>query len=236
MRAVILQPSFLPWRGYFDLIHRCDVFVFYDDVQYDKHGWRNRNRIKTANGPAWLTVPVAKKGNVTVGVTINSIEISEERRWAAKHVQTIRQAYARAPFLAEYAPLIDELYADIPALLADFTIRTTIRLAKELGLDRTFVRSSDLAATGERTERLVGIVREVGATDYLSGPAASDYLDERQFAEAGIGLEYMSYDYAEYPQLHPPFEPQVSVLDLLLMTGPQAPAHIWGDSDAPPRR
>lgn len=232
MRAVILQPSFLPWRGYFDLIHRADVFVFYDDVQYDKHGWRNRNRIKTANGPAWLTVPVAKKGNVTDGVAINAIEISGERRWPAKHVQTIRQAYARAPFLGDCTGLIDELYTDIPPLLADFTIRTTIRLAAELGLERTFIRSSELAARGEQTERLVEIVREVGGTSYLSGPAARDYLDEPQFAEAGIALEYMSYDYGEYPQLHPPFDPQVSVLDLLLMTGPDAAAHIWGE----PRR
>jgi hypothetical protein len=228
MRCVILQPSYLPWRGYFHLIERADVFVFYDDVQFDKHGWRNRNRIKTANGPTWLTIPVAKKGNVTEGLAINEVVISDERRWPAKHLATIRQAYARAPYLAEYDGLLDEFFTDVPRSLADFTIETTVRLARELGLERTFVRSSELGVTGDQTERLVRIVQHLGATEYLSGPSAKDYLDERQFSDAGIALEYMAYDYAEYPQLHPPFEPQVSVLDLLVMAGQDAPAHIWG--------
>lgn len=228
--AVILQPSYVPWRGYFDLVRRADVFVFYDDVQYDKHGWRNRNRIKTPTGAQWLTIPVSSKGNVTEGLRIADARIVWTTDWARKHAQTLRQCYRRAPFFDAHAPLIDAFYAGRPERLADFTIETTLALARALGIAGTrFVRSSELGVpSGGRTERLVRILEQVGATRYLSGPSARAYLDEAQLARAGIELSYMVYDYPEYPQLYPPYDPGVSVLDLLFMTGPEAPDYIWG--------
>ena len=229
--GVILQPSYVPWRGVFDLIHRADVFVFYDDVQYDKHGWRNRNKIKTPTGTQWLTIPVSSKGNVETGLLLSDARVMWNQDWARKHAMTLRQCYGKAPFYAEYAPMLDAWYAKRPELLVDFTIETMLELAKVLGISNTrFVRSSELGITGERTDRLVKILQKVSATHYLSGPSAKAYIDDAVFAEAKIGLEYIVYDYPEYEQLHPPYDPGVSVLDLLFMKGPSAPEYIWGRS------
>jgi WbqC-like protein family len=227
MNCVILQPSYLPWRGYFDLIRRADVFVFYDDVQYDKHGWRNRNRFKTAGGTKWLTIPVHSAGNVETGLPIH--EVRTGGGWARKHLATIQQSYRKAPHYAEVAPLVEELLADPPELLAELTIASTQRLAAELGIDRTrFVRSSQLGITGTRVDRLLAILQHLGATHYISGPSARSYIDAAAFERAGIGLEYIVYDYPEYEQLHPPYDPQVSVLDLMFMKGRDAGQYIWG--------
>lgn len=229
MRCVILQPSYLPWRGYFDLIHRADVFVFYDDVQYDKHGWRNRNRIKTAGGPRWLTIPVLAGGNVDTGLPIN--EVRTTGGWARKHLATIQQSYRKAPGYAELGPLVESFFTSPPELLAELTIDTTVRLAEALGLSgKRYLRSSQLGIAGSRTERLLAILQHLGATHYLSGPSARAYLDEAAFAQAKIALEYMVYDYPEYEQLYPPFDPQVSVIDLLFMKGRDAGHYIWGGS------
>lgn len=227
--AVVLQPSYIPWRGVFDLIHRADVFVFYDDVQYDKHGWRNRNRVKTPQGTQWLTIPVKAKGNVSEKVLIRDVEIDTRQPWAKKHLATIRQNYGKAPFFDRYWPAIEGWYANAPASLADFDITTTRAIAELLGItDTRFVRSSELAATGDRNERLVSVLQKVGAKHYISGPSAKDYIDEAQFRDAGIGLEYIVYDYPEYEQPHPPYDPAVTVLDLLFVKGPEAPEYIWG--------
>lgn len=229
MNGVILQPSYIPWRGFFDLVHRADVFVFYDDVQYDKHGWRNRNRVKTPQGTQWITIPVKAKSNVTEKVLIRDVEIDARQPWAKKHAATLHQNYAKAPFFDRYWPTVEGFYANAPASLCDLDIETTRAIAGLLGINGTrFVRSSELAVTGERTERLVSILRAVGADHYISGPSASDYIDEACFRGAGIGLEYIVYDYPEYEQLHPPYDPAVTILDLLFMKGPEAPEYIWG--------
>jgi hypothetical protein len=229
MNCVILQPSYLPWRGFFDLIRRADVFVHYDDVQYDKHGWRNRNRVKTSGGTKWLTIPVHAAGNVDTGLPINEVRMS--RGWARKHLATIQQSYRKAPCYAEVAPIVEEILADPPELLAELTIAATERLAAALGITGTrFVRSSQLGLTGSRVDRLLAILQHVGATHYISGPSARAYLDATAFAQAKIGLEYIVYDYPEYEQLHPPYEPQVSVLDLMFMKGPSAGEYIWGQA------
>lgn len=228
MRCAVLQPSYLPWRGFFHQIQKSDVFVFYDDVQYDKHGWRNRNRIKTPDGPRWLTIPVSARGNVVGGLPINHVPIAD-RRWPAKHLASIRQSYARAPHVDRCLELIEPLLLEDRELLADLTIDLTIALARELGIDTQFVRSSSLGVTGERMDRLMAVLERVGATHYVSGPSARSYMDESRLEQAGIALEYMTYDYPDYPQLHGPFEPQVSVIDLLAMEGQAAPDLIWGN-------
>ncbi len=229
MNCVVLQPSYVPWRGYFHLIQRADVFVFYDDVQYDKHGWRNRNRIKTVTGSQWLTIPVLAKGNTESGLPINAARINPAEKWAKKHLAGIKQSYARAPFFDTYRALVESFYAEPPPLLADFTIDTTKQLAAALGIARTkFLRSSELQLEGAKNDRLLSLLTTVGATHYISGPSARSYIDEAAFAAANITLEYQLYDYPEYEQLHPPFDPQVSVLDLLFMKGPAAGELIWG--------
>ncbi len=228
MNCAILQPSYLPWRGYFHLIQKADVFVFYDDVQYDKHGWRNRNRIKTAAGPKWITVPVSARGNVETGLPINQVRIADDR-WAAKHLSTIRQAYARAPHLDRCLSVIEPHLLRGEESLAELTIGLTVALCEELGISTEFVRSSQLGLEGERMDRLMGVLERVGATHYISGPSADAYLDGSRLSDAGISLEYMVYGYPEYPQPHPPYDPQVSIVDLLAMEGERAPSLIWGD-------
>ncbi len=228
MNCVILQPSYIPWRGYFHQIQKADLFIFYDDVQYDKHGWRNRNRIKTLQGGQWLSIPVHSKGVVIESIPIQTVEIAWEQTWAERHLRAIQQNYSKAPYFKELAPWLEEIYSRRPERLADFTIQTTIELARKLGIHHTrFMRSSELQVSGQKTARLIDILSQVGATHYISGPSASSYIEEDQFQNAGITLEYMQYNYPEYLQLYPPFDPFVTVLDLLMMTGPEAPGYIF---------
>jgi len=222
MKCVIIQPSYIPWRGYFDQIRQADLFLFYDDVQYDKHGWRNRNRIKTSQGLRWLTIPVQNQHS-----PINEVCIDWKQNWSKKHWTTLQQSYCRAPYFDHYADILEDFYSRKIELLADFTIDLTVALAREMGFVHTkFVRSSTLQVSGSKTDRLIQILTQLGASDYLSGPSARDYIEVDKFEAAGINLEYIQYDYPEYPQLYPPFESQVSILDLLFMTGPEAPCFM----------
>jgi hypothetical protein len=226
MNVVILQPSYIPWRGYFDQINKADLFIFYDDVQYDKHGWRNRNRIKTASGSRWLTIPVFSGGAVTNQLLIKDTKIDWSQKWNVSHFDTLRQHYKTAPFFNKYSALLQEYYQRKDTYLADFTIDFTIALARELGISTSFMRSSSFNATGTKTDRLVEILTQTGATNYISGPSAKDYLEEEKLLSVGINVEYMSYHYPEYPQLYPPFDAQVTVLDLMFMVGPEALHYI----------
>ena len=229
LKLAIIQPSYIPWRGYFHQIQKADVFMFYDDVQYDKHGWRNRNRVKSANGTTWLTIPVAARGNVVESTPINEIRCASGQ-WRRKHWATLQQSYGRAPYFERYAPLLEEFYSRREDRLAELTIELTRRLAGELAIERTrFVRSSELAGIeGAATDRLISLMRAVGADHFISGPTARDYLDEAKLAAAGLTLEYMRYEYPEYEQLHPPYDAHVSILDLLFMQGASAGELIWG--------
>ena len=221
MNVVLLQPSYIPWRGYFDQIRRADLFIFYDDVQYDKHGWRNRNQIKTAQGKHWLTIPVHSKG-VTGGISIKDVRIDWSKPWAKTHLKSLLTGYNKAPFFRQHLPLLESMYeARHDEFLADFTIETTITLARTLGITSTqFMRSSELRdITGQKTHRIINILKQVNATHYISGPSARDYIEPEKFGQAGITLEYMEYHYPEYPQLYPPYDPYVSILDLLFMVG-----------------
>ncbi|MBN1450119.1 MAG: WbqC family protein [Anaerolineales bacterium] len=227
MNVVILQPSYIPWRGYFDQIRRADLFIFYDDVQYDKHGWRNRNQIKTAQGKQWITIPVHSKG-VTEGIPIKDVRIDWSKSWPKKHLNALTFAYAKAPFFASYQPWLESVYNRTEEFLADFTIDITVELAGMLGITSTkFMRSSEIPGIdGQKTDRLIQILQHVGARHYLSGPSARDYVEQDKFDEAGITLEFIQYDYPEYPQLHPPYDPFVTVLDLIFMVGEDALSYI----------
>jgi hypothetical protein len=223
----ILQPSYIPWRGYFDQIRRADLFIFYDDVQYDKHGWRNRNQIKTAQGKRWLTIPVHSKG-VTEGIPIKDVRIDWSKPWAKDHLKTLTLAYKKAPHFASFAPWLASIYERRDEFLADFTIQLTIDISRQIGIENTrFMRSSEIPGIdGQKTGRLIQILRYVGATHYISGPSARDYIERDQFEAASISLEYMEYNYPEYPQLYPPFDPYVTILDLMFMVGEDVMKYI----------
>jgi hypothetical protein len=224
--VVVLQPGYLPWLGFFDQLHRADVFVYYDDVQYDKHGWRNRNRIKTQTGPSWLTVPVRHGGRGFQQIL--DVEIDARTPWARKHVASIHQAYARAPFVARYLPVLEELLERRWERLVDLDIACAALMAEWFGLRRRIERSSTLAIEGSRSERLVNMCRHFGATKYLSGEAAKDYLDIQLFQQHGVRVEWQQYVHPTYPQLHGEFVPYLSALDLLFNCGDEAPLIAFG--------
>lgn len=231
MNCVILQPSFIPWRGYFHQIQKADVFVFYDCVQYDKRGWRHRNKIKTPQGPQWLSVPVNASGSHE-GLAIKDVPIAEDGKWRRKHLAAFEQNYRKAPHYETIKPLLERIYALEGPNLVDLTCPATEMIAAALGIGSTrFVRSSTLDARGQKTDRLLEVLAKVGATHYISGPSARDYLEIDKFTEAGISVEFMSYDYSSYPQLHGDFEPAVTVLDLLFNAGPDAGRFIWTEGD-----
>lgn len=225
MRIAVIQSCYVPWRGFFDLIGRCDQYVVYDQVQYAKRHWHNRNIIKTAAGLQWLTIPVVSKGRYAQA--IDQVEI--EKPWAEKHWRAIEIAYSRAPFFASLAAAVRGWYerAANETLLSEVNAIFLREIARRLGLGTRIVRDTVYPAEGAKSERLLQIVRAAGADRYLSGPSAKAYLDEPLFAAAGIAVEWMSYDgYAEYPQLHGRFEPAVSVLDLLFNVGPDARRYL----------
>jgi hypothetical protein len=223
MNVVILQPSYIPWRGYFDQIRRSDLFIFYDDVQYDKHGWRNRNQIKTAQGKQWLTIPVNSKG-VTSGIPIKDVRIDWSKPWAKNHLKSMTVVYNKTPYFKEYLPLLESFYERRDEFLADFTIEFSIALACELGITSTrFMRSSEMTQVeGHKTDRVIDVLKRVGATHYICGPSARSYMEPEKFEEAGITFEYIEYNYPEYPQFYPPYDPYLTILDLLFMTGKDA--------------
>jgi hypothetical protein len=224
-RVAILQSCYIPWKGFFDLIRRVDEFILYDDAQYTKRDWRNRNRIKTPNGPLWLTVPVETKGKYFDA--IKNIRVSD-RRWNERHWRSIQASYSRAPHFSRYKADLETLFLGCRSeLLSEINFRFISHFCQTLSITTTLKWSMDYTASDSRTERLVGLCRQAGATEYLTGPAARAYIDPWLFEAAGITLTYMSYQgYPEYEQLHPPFDHYVSIIDLLVHAGPDALAYM----------
>ena len=221
----VLQPGYLPWLGFFDQMRRSDVFVYYDDVQFDKHGWRNRNRVKAPSGPLWLTVPVRHHGKPR----ILDVEIDERAPWARRHTGTIRQFYARAPFLDRYIGPLEEILLRPWTKLVDLDIAVAARMADWLEVHTQIERSSCLEIDGERSVRLVRICQRFGATRYLSGNAAQAYLDVELFATNGIEVVWQDFRHPTYPQQHGDFVPYLSAMDLLLNCGERSSAILVGE-------
>jgi hypothetical protein len=220
--AVIVQSSYIPWKGYFDLINAADAFTVYDDVQYTRRDWRNRNKIKTRTGVQWLTIPVETKGNYDK--PIRDIRVSDPA-WPRRHFESIRHNYVRAPYFAQYESFLADLYlSPMPVYLTEINVRFVSAVCALLGIT-TSITISDLGdSVSGRNERLISLCHRVGAQRYLSGPAAREYLDEDLFAGQGIKVVYADYsDYPEYPQRFPPFDHHVSIIDLILNVGPDAP-------------
>jgi hypothetical protein len=226
VRIAIIQSCYVPWRGFFDLIGRCDEYVIFDRAQFAKRHWHNRNRIKTVTGLQWLTIPVRSKDRHQQ--PIDEVEI--EKPWTEKHWRALELAYRRAPFFEALAPTVRGWYerADREKRLTQVNALFLWEIANLLGLGTRIVHDTIYPTQGTKTERLLGIARAAEADCYLSGPSAKAYFDEALFAAAGIRVEWMSYEgYPEYPQLHGGFEPAVSVLDLLFNVGPDARRYCY---------
>jgi WbqC-like protein len=214
---VVLQPGYLPWLGYFDLLSKADVFVHYDDVQFDKHGWRNRNRVKGPKGAIWLTVPVLHHGRGAQSIL--DVEIDDRRDWRRKHLSTIGQLYAHATFVDSILPRLREIIERPWPRLVDLDLALIDWLAEEIGISTPCYRASQLDIGGDRIERLVNLCKYFGASRYISGNAARDYLDVTRFAAAGIDVVWHDYAHPTYAQQHGEFVPYLSVLDLVLNAG-----------------
>jgi hypothetical protein len=221
-RIAILQSNYIPWKGYFDIIRRVDEFVLFDEVQFTKNDWRNRNRIKTPKGLLWLTLPVRTAGRADQ--PINETEIADPD-WARRHWQNIQASYRQAEGFAAVAPQLEALYAATAGevLLSRVNRAFLAAICQMLGIATPLTDSREFPRREGRNERLIGICKAAGAAVYLSGPAARTYLDEPMFQAAGIAVEWMDYGgYRPYPQLHGSFEHAVSILDLLCHAGAAA--------------
>ena len=219
MKVGIIQSNFLPWRGYFDFIRETDLFILHDDLQYTKGDWRNRNRIKTERGLEWITVPVQYRHTRQ---WIEETPVDYSTPWAQKMLNRIRESYRRAPYFEPYFIELADLLTQPATSISDLNLHLIKWVCRHFEIHTPIRMSREFQPQGVKTERLIGILRQVKATTYLSGPAAQAYLLPQMFEQADIRLEYKQYDYPEYDQLYPPFETAVSVIDLLFMKGKDA--------------
>ena len=216
--VIITQSNYIPWKGYFDAISISDEFVVYDDMQYTKRDWRNRNLIKTQQGLKWLTIPVEVKGNFFQ--KINETKIAD-KNWSKQHWDILKQAYSKSKKYSETKDFVENLYRSGSFdYLTDVNVHFITEICAYLKIDINLKMSSDFILNEERSQRLLDICLELNATDYYSGPAAKAYMDEKIFEDAKIGVHYLDYsNYLEYEQLNPPFEHGVSILDLIFNEG-----------------
>jgi hypothetical protein len=225
MRTIaILQSNYIPWIGYFHLMHRADIFVIYDDVQFTKNDWRNRNIIKTPNGWQWITIPVRQE---KLEQRINETKISL-KNWNVKHWKTLQANYAKTPYFSKYAPVFEKLYSEIDSeYLSEINLAFIKAINEILNIKTELVDSSSLQLTGNRSERLLDAVEKLNGDRYLSGPSAKDYLQVDLFEKQGIKVDWMEYSgYKEYPQMYPPFTQRVTVLDLIFNVGGKIDSYL----------
>ncbi|GAB6189232.1 WbqC family protein [Marinitoga arctica] len=226
MKIAILQPNYLPWKGVFDMINLVDVFVFLDDVQYTKHDWRNRNKIKTKNGAQWITVPV--KSN-SIKQKIYEVEVSDKINWQKKHYYSFLANYSKAKYFKEYEFLIKNFYMEKKwTKLNDLNIYTTKKIAEILKINTKFVKSSELnILTQDRNQRIIDIIKYFNAKIYVSGPSAKNYMNIKKFEQNNIQIYFMNYDYPEYLQLYDGFIHNVTVLDVIFNCGEKSSKYIF---------
>ncbi|MAZ01609.1 MAG: hypothetical protein CMN56_00555 [Sneathiella sp.] len=225
MRVAIVQSNYIPWKGYFDLIASVDRFILYDDMQFTRRDWRNRNKIKTPQGLTWLTVPVLSKGKYFQ--TIKDTRI-DGTAWAAKHWKSIETNYARAPHFKMMADTFRPAYEkDIPDFLSELNAKLIRKVCEFLNIDAIVESSADYDLVDGPSARLADLCKQVGADVYVSGPLARDYLDISLFSEKGVEVEWFDYSgYPIYDQLWGEFEHGVSILDLISNTGLTAPNYM----------
>jgi len=219
MIVSIHQPQYLPWLGYFSKIDRSDIFIFLDNVQFKKNEWQNRNRIRTAEGWQWITVPVLHK----FLQKISEVEINNTVQWGKKHLNALITNYSKAPFFKEYIDFFEQTYAQDWKFLADINIHIVQHLAKALGIsDKKLVHASKYKSREGPPERLVDLCKQVGGDIYLSGKDGAKYMDLDVFEKEGLKVIFQDYIHPQYPQLFGSFEPYMSILDLLFNCGPES--------------
>ena len=224
--AAIIQSNYIPWKGYFDIIHDVDEFIFFDEVQYTTRDWRNRNYVQTREGLKWLTIPVGADRNRAirdVGMTDHS--------WQKKHLDTLIHCYSKAPYFKKYRKFLDFIYIETKWTNLSELNQTLIKMVSEefLGIRTEFTKSEKYPSKAQKGEKLIEVLIGAGAEIYYSGPAAKDYIVVDDFKKNGIEVIWKDYDgYPEYPQLCSPFAHNVTILDLLFNTGNDAAWHIWG--------
>ncbi|HET7086171.1 MAG TPA: WbqC family protein [Rhizomicrobium sp.] len=211
MIVSIHQPAYLPWLGYLDRIAQSDVFIFLDTVQFEKNSFTNRNRIKTANGPLWLTVPVLSQGHI--GKRLQELRIDNRQDWRTKHLRSIEQNYRKAPYFAERFPRLKALYGHAQDSLTELCFTQLKFWMAEFGLRARLLRASELAVEGAKSDLVLALAAAAGASAYISGPQGRGYLDEASFREAGIKLHYHDFSPTPYPQLYGEFAPAMAALD-----------------------
>lgn len=218
----IHQPECFPWLGFIDKALKADVFVLLDDVQFKKNNFQNRNKIRTARGWSWVTVPVAITGHSGSMIKDMKVSPSLEPWWRRKQRESWRQAYSRSPFASRIMPFIEELYDRPWDDLLEFNLRVIEKLFDEFGVEARVVRSSEVGSEGSSSSRLVSLCRALGATSYLSGSGGRGYLDERLFNEAGIAVEFRDFHHPVYRQGRREFIPGMTAFDMLFNVGPEA--------------
>ncbi|MEM7068941.1 MAG: WbqC family protein [Pseudomonadota bacterium] len=218
-RVAILQSNYIPWKGYFDLIARVDEFIIYDEVQYTKNDWRNRNKIKTPNGVQWLTIPVTQG----LDQRIMDVQVTDNR-WRTKHWKSLEANYRKANCFSYGEELIAEEYHSSEVVsLSEINVGLICKICAGLEISTRISCSTDYSLKGDRNERLIDICRQTGADVYVSGPAAQSYLQVNEFRKQGVEVEWFDYSsYPDYPQLWGGFVHQVSVLDVLFNCGRNA--------------
>ncbi len=224
-KIAMLQPNYIPWKGVFELISKVDIFVFYDDVQYTKKDWRNRNKIKTKDGEIWLTVPVKNNGRQL----ICDVEIDQASDWQENHYKTIKSSYLKAPHFKEYEYILEEIYLKHTwNKISDLDIFTTKLIANAIDLHPQWVLASELDIQGDKDGgRIIQICKKLDCNYFINGPAARAFMDEEKFKDQNIVLDYMDYKYEEYEQLYKPFSHAISVLDVLFNCGSDAKKYIY---------
>jgi hypothetical protein len=222
----IMQPTYLPWIGYFDMIDQSDHFVFLDSVQFNKRSWQQRNRVKSPEGVSWLTVPVLTKGRRHQH--INEVEITNNKSFQETHIKTITHLYSKAPFFAQYIEDFSSILHKSHQFLADLNIELIGWLCTKLGIEIEMSRSSLLGVDGKRTELLVNICKALSADHYISAEGSREYIEESNlFSQSDIRLTYHSYDHPKYQQRFGEFVPYLSIVDLLFNEGPASLSIIY---------
>lgn len=224
-KVAVLQSNYIPWKGVFDIIHDVDVFVFYDEVQYVPRSWQSRNVIRTETGVQWLTVPVSANRKTS----IDEVTIADEK-WQKKHYNALRTNYSRTPYFSRYEDFLENIYCERKwNKLAELNEFLIMEISKMLGIKTEFHNSREFESYGVKHEKLLSLLKSIGADYYLSGPAAKDYIIAEDYERAGIELVWKDYrGYPSYKQRFEPYVSEVSILDLLFNTGDDAPYYIWG--------
>ncbi|HTA62679.1 MAG TPA: WbqC family protein [Bacteroidia bacterium] len=218
-KIAILQSNYIPWKGYFDLIAKSDVFVIYDEVQYTKNDWRNRNLISTQNGLQWLTIPVRQE-NLSQKIFESKISVNN---WQKKHISSLQGSYSRAKYFDEFKERVFSLYENQSNFISEINISFIKAICEMLEIKTQIIDSRELNLEGDRNMKLVNACKKLNADIYISGPAAKNYLQTDLFNKESIDVEWMDYSgYLEYEQLHKPFQHGVTILDLIFNVGPEA--------------